>query len=477
MSSSPPQQTLLGGTIWIYIAEALMLPTGFLTVAFLTCRLAPDGYGLFVLAANLVLCIEWSINAIFSRMTVKFVATAADWQLQAAAALQAQLLLSVVATIGLELAAPLVAACFKEPALTDYLRLFALEIPLFGFAQAHQHILVGIGRVRVRAVASASRWIVRWLAIVLLVELGLSIWGAILGSMFAILVDAAICRIAIQPAVFRNTGVPLQQWRSYAMPLLVAAIGFQTYDRMGLFFLKSLGGTTAQAGFYAAAQNLCLVAGMVALATPILITALNRAIATADRRQFQALSQQALHLTIWLLPFAGLVAGSAPEIVTCLFGRQFLPAAPLLSVLFVGALAQASINVASAMFVAAGKPSWTMIAIGVMMPLGILGHLVAIPQWGMLGAAIVTTAVTSCGWLVTLLVLYRQWQILLSWQPIALSLVATISTFYLASLWITPGYWLLLKLAILSLGILLMFLACGEHQQLEIEIATDRDRS
>jgi O-antigen/teichoic acid export membrane protein len=46
---------MLGGTIRVFLAEALLLPTGLLTTAYVTRKLGPEGYGLFVLAATLVL--------------------------------------------------------------------------------------------------------------------------------------------------------------------------------------------------------------------------------------------------------------------------------------------------------------------------------------------------------------------------------------------------------------------------------------
>lgn len=45
---------MLDGTLWIFLSEALVLPTGLLTAAFLTRRLGPEGYGLLTLASVLV---------------------------------------------------------------------------------------------------------------------------------------------------------------------------------------------------------------------------------------------------------------------------------------------------------------------------------------------------------------------------------------------------------------------------------------
>ncbi len=79
------------------------------------------------------------------------------------------------------LAAPL-ATLLGEPALRWYLRLFAVDIPIFGLAHAHRHILVGFGDFKARALGSAARWLTRLLLVALLVQLGLAITGAILGS-------------------------------------------------------------------------------------------------------------------------------------------------------------------------------------------------------------------------------------------------------------------------------------------------------
>src|SRR5687768_3944835 len=66
-SFSRSGQHLFDGTIRVFLAEALILPTGILTAAFLTRRLGPDDYGLFTIVAIIVVWIQTSITAFFSR--------------------------------------------------------------------------------------------------------------------------------------------------------------------------------------------------------------------------------------------------------------------------------------------------------------------------------------------------------------------------------------------------------------------------
>jgi O-antigen/teichoic acid export membrane protein len=83
------------GTVKGFVASAISLPTGLLTAAFLTRQLGPVNYGLLTIAATIVVWIEIVITMGFSRIAVKFVAEAKDWQSVSTRCLQAQLLVSI----------------------------------------------------------------------------------------------------------------------------------------------------------------------------------------------------------------------------------------------------------------------------------------------------------------------------------------------------------------------------------------------
>ena len=183
---------LLDGVIWVFLAEALVLPTGVVTAAFLARKLGPQRYGLFTLAVMVVGWIEWTITSVFARATVKLVSDTQDWRSVATIVMRLQLVVSGSAALLLWFLAPLIASLLGEPILASYLRLFALDIPLFSLGQAQRDILVGIGDFRERALGRAARWIAKMALIILLVGLGLSVSGAILGSIGASLVQLAI---------------------------------------------------------------------------------------------------------------------------------------------------------------------------------------------------------------------------------------------------------------------------------------------
>jgi O-antigen/teichoic acid export membrane protein len=472
-----PGRQLLGGTMVVFLAESLLLPTGLLTAAFLTRRLGPADYGLLTLAATVVAWVEWGIASALARPTIKFVSEAPDWRPVGAVAAQLHLATSTGAALLLWFLAPAIATLLEERALAGYLRLFALDIPLFGLALAHRHILVGIGAFGPRALAAAGRWTARLLLIVLLVELGLSVPGAILGSIGASLVELIVGRLYVRPSLFRRARFLARQWWEYAIPIALFALSLRLYDRLDLLTLKALGATAAQVGIYGAAQNLSIAFSIFAVSfSPLLLSMVSRSLADGDRRLAKEIARQAMRAVIGLLPLTGAAAGAAAEIVGLIFGAAFSAAAPLLALLVFAALAMVMISVATAILTAAGKPGWTFALTGPLVPLALGGYLLSIPVLGAVGAALVTTVLAALAALTAVLAVYGAWRILppagTAWRSLLICGLA----YGLALLWPAPGPLLVVKLAVIALAIPLAYLLLGEFSASEIALARSRLR-
>src|SRR5579871_4491245 len=222
---------LIGGSVLIFGADALLVPSGLLTAAFLTRWLGPGDYGLFALATTLVAWGEWGVTSIFARATIRFVADADDWRPVGVTVLQLYLLAACAAAALLCLLAEPIATLLHEPSLAGYLRLYALDIPLFSLAQAHRNILIGLGRFGPRAAAAAGRWITRLALIVGLVGIGFSVSGAIFGSIGASLAELAIGRCYVQPALFRRAHLPIREFGGYVVPLFLFAASMRLFDK------------------------------------------------------------------------------------------------------------------------------------------------------------------------------------------------------------------------------------------------------
>jgi O-antigen/teichoic acid export membrane protein len=178
-SRSAIHRHVLDGSLRILLAEGLILPTGLVTAAVLARYLGPTKYGLFTLTSIVVIWIEFCATSIFSRATIKLIGDAEDWRPWGSKIVRVHLLTGAGAAVLLWLFSSNLARLMNEPAMTSYLRLFSLDIPLFSLATAHRDILIGLRKYRERALASAGRLMTRLILMVALVVLGLSVEGAI----------------------------------------------------------------------------------------------------------------------------------------------------------------------------------------------------------------------------------------------------------------------------------------------------------
>lgn len=454
---------LLGGTTLITLAEGLILPTGFVTLTFLTRQLGTDGYGLFALAATIVTWIEWGLNSVFARTTIKFVSEAKEKADVATAVVRTQLCCGMLAAAGVMLAAPTIANLLNEPTLVLLLRLFALEIPLVNIAQAHQNILAGMGKFSARAVATAVRWIARLLLIVVFVNAGLSIIGAILGSLAAMLADLLVCRCYVRPSLWQHSTFPLSTLTGYALPLFMSALALRLYAKLDLIAFKALGGSAEQAGIYAVAQNLALFGGVMSPAlAPVLIATVSELLSQGQVNKVKLLSQTAMRIVLLHLPFVGLLTGAAGELVLLLFGEAYLAAAPLFSVLLLATIGTVMLAVTSAVLVASDRPRWTAVITVPLPVVALLGHWLLVPEFGSMGAAVTTAGVAWLGAIAGIVAVNMRWQM---WPPMltlvrccgigGIGMVAT-------GVWRTSGLWLGVKLCMITFGMFLLLWISGE---------------
>jgi len=471
--SPHPGHHMLDGGLRVLLAEALFPLTGVLTVVFLTRHLGPEGYGLLVLSTTVIALLEWMINSFFARPTIKFVSEAPDWRPIGGRLVRLHFVASVVGMLMIWLVSvPLTASLGEPPTFARYLCLFALDMPLFSLAQSHRHILIGTGDFGKGAVASASRWIVRLAAIVILVELGLSIYGAILGSLAASVVELAVVRWYVRPRLSpgaENTNLPL--W-NYALPLLLSSVSILIFNRLDLFALKMLGGSTAEAGIYGAAQNLSLLPTLFASClSPLLLSSLSRLLSERNDPVARDMARHALRLTMILLPVAAVIAGAAPDIIGLFFGQAFLPAAPLLGILTFASTMLVVTSLAGTILTAAGKPGWTLTLAMPLIPLAILGHVIMVPRFGAIGAASVTAVLATVGAAGSLTAVYRLWHIFPPLATLVRSLFVSGIAYLLAVGWLTSGFVVIVKLALIGLAIAAGYLLLREFTDGEISVA------
>jgi O-antigen/teichoic acid export membrane protein len=467
----------------VFSAEALLLPTGMVTAIYLTRHLGPADYGLFSLAATLTSWMAWLVGALYGRATVKLISESIDPVPERSPAvaimLRAYALTGGAATLALLLGASPLARLFGEEALAPYLRLLAFEIVLFAVAMAHKEILVGLRRFRERAVCAAVRWTARMLLMITLVQAGLSVRGAAIGSVLATAMELAVARYYVRPS-FAWTGDPSHGVWRIAAPLMGYSICIKLFQRIDLFAVKALGGSAADAGFYGAAHNLSLPLSLVTLSlAPLLLANLVRLRLTGDRDTASRLCVGSMRFAVGILPFVAAAAGASGRLVPLLFGTRFLPTAEIFAILVFAEIAMVIGAIASSMIVAKDR-SRIVLAVGACMIVAALaGHLAAIPRFGAVGAASVTTVVAIAGAIAHVVFACALWQVRFPYGTLARAVLLAVVAAAVAAMPVGSGLWVIPQLALVAVAIVAGFLLAGELGDEEkakaLEILRPRD--
>lgn len=468
--SSSAGRHMMTGTIRIFLAESLILPTGFITAVFLARSLGPVGYGMFALVSRLIVWVEWTSIAGFSGTTIKFVGETPDWRPIGSSVIHLHFIIGIGTSILLWLFAPPISALFDEPEISGYIRLFAVEIPVLSLASACSNILVGTGRYREVSRIRVLHLMARLILIILFVGMGLSVKGAIIGSIGASVIELIISWFYARPVLFSKAAFLIRRLLDFGVPLFMSEL-CQRIFRLDLFALKALGGTAAQAGFYGAAMNLTIPPIMFSksLSYPLLST-LSSLLSNGENQRAREIAMTSLRSIIWLIPFVAMVAGASKEIVIFIFGERYQSAGPVLAFLIFAAIGMLAIDLFKTILTALEKPGLISIVAVPMVPVALIGHLILIPIMGGTGAAIVTASVAFLGAFVSLFMIYRIWDIFLPIKSILKSLICAILVFAIASLWPAAGLVLILKLISIMLFILLFFLFTGEFTRDEIRM-------
>ncbi|MCS7047743.1 MAG: polysaccharide biosynthesis C-terminal domain-containing protein [Verrucomicrobiae bacterium] len=445
---------LADGVVRGLMAESLFPLTGLVTAAYLTRALLPEGYGWFTLVASFVGWVEWTVATVFSRAALKLVGEAGeDWQRIGSALVRWHLWLGCGAMLlVMGLASPL-GRVFGDESVAWWLGLMALEIPVFSVAHAHRSVLTGRGGYRQRAVASVWRWLSRLVLIVGLVELGMSVSGAILGNLAATVIELVVTRRYCSIPWRVANPVSVREVLGYAVPLFVASACLRLFDVQMVLMLKACGGSAQEVGWLGAAVNVAILPRLLSMTfVPMLTATLTHAVRDGEHERARALTRDALRVVWWMLPLVGLTAGAGREIAGLLFGARFVEAGPLLGWLMWGAIGTVVFNVVTGVLTAAGYPRATVGYAVALVVAGIGLGLWWVPSWGALGAAMAWSISAWFGAGLALWTVHRVWKVEMPVTALGRCAIVGVAVWWVAREWATPGGWVVLKMMLLATG-------------------------
>jgi O-antigen/teichoic acid export membrane protein len=176
--------------------------------------------------------------------------------------------------------------------------------------------------------------------------------------------------------------------RQMAGPTLVQAVSLQLFFRVDILLLGAMGAASGAIGWYAAAQQVAVIAPLVAgVVAPMATVALARGTGSKD---IATLDRRTDHISCLGLILFIASAGVAPLLAPLLFGPEFAPAAPLFAWLALGGAGTWLSAMGSGRWAAAGQVRWPAAVSLAALLVAVPAHVLSIPAFGALGAAIVT---------------------------------------------------------------------------------------
>jgi len=299
---------------------------------------------------------------------------------------------------------------YHTPALSPYLRLFALIMILGALTTFLAQVLTGYKDVARRTVITSFIGNPATIIFTLsLVSLGFSLWGYIFAQVCSALVVLGLLLVAVwkltpQAARSFSAGLPLLEREVISF----SAVAF------GVCFLEFL---IAQAdrvliGFYLDAREVGIyaVAGALVTFVPIILQSVNQIFSPtiADlhaRQQHELLGRIFQTLTKWILgltiPLAAVMMLFAAPLMR-IFGHDFEVGWPILVIGTLGQLVNCGVGSVGYLLLMSGNQGRLIRIQAVMATVMVALNLALIPRWGIIGAAIgaaVTNTATNLWYL------------------------------------------------------------------------------
>ncbi|MEX1112796.1 MAG: flippase [Candidatus Andersenbacteria bacterium] len=395
------KQSRFTGAVFLMGAQAFVLGLGYVTHLIIGRLLGPGPYGIYgvVLSIQTILGIFLSLGV--PSAVSRFVAQDEEHaQSILRQALRIQGYLAITMSLATVLLAPVIARILNDTTLTPIIYFVALVIFSQAFYQVYAQFLSGIHHFN-RQAALTSLYAVAKLVGALALIFIFGVYGAFSGFIVGGLVAAAAGWYWTRSAGGqKHKQLPLKSFLSFAGTYVLTLVGLQLLMSLDLFMVKSFLQDDIQAGYYNAAVTLSRISyfilqGLTFIILPS-VSALTRPGMSHDKAA--AFIRDVLRYLIALIvPSVALAAATSKNLIILFLSREYLPAAPLLTVLMVGLGALAFYLLLITIVAGAGKAKIGLyITVGMIILSAILG-VTLIPQFGLIGGAWQTTIASLVG--------------------------------------------------------------------------------
>lgn len=386
------------GTILMMLGQASFLLSAFAINFGLARLLGPSDYGTFGLVMSVLIVIELFVITGIPELVQKFGGEKPEnMYLLKHKTLPWQLFYSCLVFVLFWLASSRIAQSFGDTALAYFLRIASIDIVFYGLFKYYQGLQNGLHRFDKHAVLGICYAGSKVVAIFGLVLSGFSLAGALVGNMLGSIGGLAVgvWVTRIPKASGELDPIP---YVKFIVPNILYFVGLYLFFCIDLWFVK-IYQSDLEVGYYVSAGALARIPYVFSIAlSAALLPSLSKATRLRDEKQVRAMVRESLrYMIMFLLLFSVVVVTTARSLVSTLFGREYVAAAPALAILIVGLSLITIFAVLNTVLQSRGRMTLSFVLMAVLVVLDVAANAVLVPRFGIKGAALATTTVAAVG--------------------------------------------------------------------------------
>ncbi len=380
------------GTAYLMLANLVFILSNYLLHVYLGRHLGPEGYGVFGIIMSIYLINRSFLNTGFPKSVSKAIAESENQKnIIAKKAIKIEFLIAFIFSLLYIIFADKIALLLNDKGLSNYIVLLGIIlVPLSIISLYLNGFFNGTRRFLEQAKVKIIYSVVRVLLAILLVALGLNVFGVLVGYLIAIIFSIFVAKSYFKINFSDKRKFNFKKILLFSLPVTIAALSFTLIKNVNILFIKSLIGDNFSVGIYTAAVTLSNISYMVFVAVPsTLMPSISKAYSVPNiKLASKYVSKSLRYLFILLFPITAMISATSSELLVLFYSKNFIEGGPLLSILIIASTFLIISSTLNSVITGSGKPKVEMF-LGLMFIFVLSGlNFLLIPWKGLIGAAL-----------------------------------------------------------------------------------------
>ena len=447
------KRTLAKGIIALSFSQVVILFAGLIIHAFMGRHFGAELYGLYGVILSILVWLEAPLGIAIRRTVSSLVSTRQGSVYSIfTGALKIQMALAFIICLIAFIFSGFISMLLGDSRLVVFFRIAILDIPIFALYSIYLGVLNGLRRFLSQSLAHIAYSLTKPLAIIVLVSIGLSLKGALFGHILASLAGLFVAISIIKLPKDQGIVEPKEIFGLSISMIILTLIG-ALLGNLDLVLVKALIREASYTGYYTAASTLAKIPmfafiGLSAALFPSVSASISRGDVALNREYILKSSR---FLFLCLVPIIALIISSSKELISLIYTQDFLPSAPVLSILVLGFSFFTFMSLCNIILLADKKVKQLILLFSALAVLYIVLNLLLIPKMKIIGAAIGTTCVAALGFIASAFFVHKRFKVFINGSSVFRILFAGGFICIISILLKYSGFLLIIKYGILFL--------------------------